>query len=264
MDLIKGEPERLLPGGLRARGARDGASRRAPGGPEARGDHGLGRPVPRLDRDGARQGVDEGGPPASGVVDGAEDHDRLGDDDEQGSRGDRSALPLRSRVLADPRVDPSRGGGARDRRVPRRIDAGGDGDGGHAPADPARPGVARTAPDRRGVLAPHGDAAHVRARGPRSVPGGGPRLPRRWARPHLPRGDERGERGGRDGVPRGEDPAPAHRRRSCRRSSTNTNHPRSFRSCTSSGRMHGPAVARRRSSRLARWGASSRSSASWR
>ena len=41
--------------------------------------------------------------------------------DEQGSRGDRGALPVRPRVLADPRPDPPRGRGARDGRVPRRV-----------------------------------------------------------------------------------------------------------------------------------------------
>ena len=55
------------------------------------------------------------------------------------------------------------------------------------------------------------DAAHLRAGGPRSLPRGGPRVPRRWPRPHLPRGDERRQRGRRDGLPRGEDPATADR-----------------------------------------------------
>ena len=160
----QGRARTTPPRGLRARGARDGASRRAPGGPEAGGDHRLRRPVPRVDGHRARQGLDEGGPPASGLVDGPEDHDRLGDADEQGPRGDRGALPLRPRVLADPRADPPRGGRARDRRVPRRLDAGRDGDAGHAAADPARPGVARTAPDRRGL------AARSRRRRSRSSP----------------------------------------------------------------------------------------------
>ena len=49
MDLVKGEPERLLPGRLRARGARHGPAPRAPRGSQARRAHRLGRPVPRLD-----------------------------------------------------------------------------------------------------------------------------------------------------------------------------------------------------------------------
>ena len=48
-DLIKGEPERLLPGRFRARRAGDGAARRAQGGPQARRPHGVRRTVPRLD-----------------------------------------------------------------------------------------------------------------------------------------------------------------------------------------------------------------------
>ena len=55
-------------------------------------------------------------------------------------------------------------------------------------------------------------AAHVRAGRPRSVPRGRPGLPGRRSGAHVPGGDERGERGGRHGVPGREDPAHPHRR----------------------------------------------------
>ena len=109
MDLVKGEPERLLPVDSEHAALAHGAPPRAPRGPQARRDHRVRRAVPRLDPERARPGVGQGGAPAPGVVDGSEDHDRLRHADEQGPRGDRGALPVRPGVLADPRPDPPRG-----------------------------------------------------------------------------------------------------------------------------------------------------------
>ena len=53
------------------------------------------RPVPRPHARRARRRDSRGGARASDLVDGREDHDRLGDAREQGARGDRGALPLR-------------------------------------------------------------------------------------------------------------------------------------------------------------------------
>ena len=177
-DLIKGEPERLLP--VDSEHAALAMAMRG----ERREDlkrvvlTGSGGPVPRLDARRAREGQRQGGPAAPGVVHGPEDHDRLGDLDEQGPRGDRGALPVRPRVLLDPRADPPRGSRARDGGVPRRQPARRDGDARHAPADPTRAGLARAPADRRRARAAHRSPAHVRAGRPRGVPGGRPRLPR--------------------------------------------------------------------------------------
>ena len=106
MDLIKGEPERLLP--VDSEHAALAMALRG----ERREDlkrvvlTGSGRAVPRLDAGRALQGVGEGGAPAPGVDHGAEDHDRLRHAHEQGPRGDRGALPVRPGLLTDPRVDP--------------------------------------------------------------------------------------------------------------------------------------------------------------
>ena len=91
MDLVKGEPERLLP--VDSEHAALAMALRH----ERREDlkrvviTGSGGPVPRLDQERARPGVGQGGAPAPGLVDGSEDHDRLRHPDEQGPRGDRGA-----------------------------------------------------------------------------------------------------------------------------------------------------------------------------
>ena len=126
-DLIKGEPERLLPVDSEHAALAHGAAGRAPRGPQARRAHRLRRPVPWLDPQRARARQREGGPAAPRVVDGPEDHDRLRHAHEQGPRGDRGALPVRPGVLPDPRADPPRGRGARDGGVPRRQPARRDG-----------------------------------------------------------------------------------------------------------------------------------------
>ena len=106
IDLIKGEPERLIPvdsehAGLAQclRGERREDVKRViltgSGGPFRGWTRG------ELAKASVKEAL-----AAPGVADGAEDHDRLGDPDEQGPRGDRGALPVRDRLLADPRGDP--------------------------------------------------------------------------------------------------------------------------------------------------------------
>ena len=69
-------------------------------------------------------------------------------------------------------------------------------------------------------------SAHVRAGRPRGVPRRGPGLPGGRSRAHVPRGDERRQRSGRHGLPGGEDRRSRGSSRSCRRSSTSTSrHP---------------------------------------
>ncbi len=103
LDLIKGEPERLVP--VDSEHAALAQCLRG----ERREDvkrvilTGSGGPFRGWTHDRAGEGIGQGGPRAPGVGDGPEDHDRLGDLDEQGPRGDRGALPVRPRLLAAPR-----------------------------------------------------------------------------------------------------------------------------------------------------------------
>src|SRR6266545_1926287 len=182
MDLIKAEPDR------------------------------LGWPVPGLDPQRPGPGVGEGGPGPSGVADGSEDHRRLRDPDEQGHGGHRGPLPVRHRLLADPRDPPPRGGRPRADRVPRRHDAFPSGFAGHAAAHPARAGLAGAPADRHRSSASRRQAAHVRAGRPRGFPRGRPGLPGWSARPDVPRGHERGQRGRGHRLPGGQDPPHADRR----------------------------------------------------
>ena len=81
----------------------------------------VGRSVPRLSGRGARTRRAGGGAAASDLADGAEDHHRLGDADEQGARSHRGALAVRRRRRSDRRrhssaVDRALDGGA-DRRL---------------------------------------------------------------------------------------------------------------------------------------------------
>ena len=99
MDLIKGEPERLLP--VDSEHAALAMAMRG----ERREDlkrvvlTGSGGPFRGWTQERARSRQREGGAPAPGLDDGSEDHDRLGHADEQGARGHRGALPVRSGVL---------------------------------------------------------------------------------------------------------------------------------------------------------------------
>ena len=159
IDLVKGEPERLVP--VDSEHAALAHCLRG----ERREDlkrvviTGSGGPFRGWTRAELAQGLREGGPRAPRVEDGPEDHDRLGHADEQGSRGDRGALPVRPRVLADPRRCPPRGRRPRDGGVPRRQLEGGVGDRRHAAADPARARLARAPADRRGPGPAHRAAA---------------------------------------------------------------------------------------------------------
>ena len=116
------------------------AARRA----AASDSHGVRRPVPRpraasLERgDGGRRAE------ASDVADGAEDHDRLGDADEQGPRSDRGALAVRRAGVADRRRRPSAVDRAFDGRAARRVDDCADGHHRHAAADSVRVLVSRS------------------------------------------------------------------------------------------------------------------------
>ena len=88
------------PGRLGALGARAVPARRAHARTSPRRHHRVGRAVPRVEPRGAGEGEREGGARAPHVEDGPEDHDRLGDADEQGPRGDRGALPVRAGLPA--------------------------------------------------------------------------------------------------------------------------------------------------------------------
>jgi hypothetical protein len=100
--------------------------------------HGLGRTVSRPNGVGTTGSVRGGSAPAPDLADGPENHDRLGDADEQGARGHRGALVVwRSRRPHRRRHPPAVGGaldGGADRwfvhRAARRD--------GHAPADSVR------------------------------------------------------------------------------------------------------------------------------
>ena len=65
--------------------------------------HRVGRPVPRPHARRARGRHRRGGARAPDLGDGRQDHDRLGDADEQGPRGDRGALAVRHAVRPDRR-----------------------------------------------------------------------------------------------------------------------------------------------------------------
>ena len=132
-------PRRRRPAG-RQRAQRDppvpprpiGAGRRAPD------PHRVGRPVPRtLDRRPRSRHAGRGAA-APDVADGAEDHDRLGDADEQGARGDRGALALRRRPRAHRRARAPAVDRALDGRVRRRLDHRAARRHRHAAADPVR------------------------------------------------------------------------------------------------------------------------------
>ena len=257
MDLVKGEPERLLAGRLRARGARDGAPPRAPRGPQAGRDHRLRRSVPRLDPQRARSArrVKEAlqhpvwsmGPKIT--IDSATLMNKGLEVIEAHYLFDLDYSQIH--VLDPPggasctRMAEFRDGSLRaemataDMRLPIQL----------ALAWPER------LPDRRRAGPAHRSAAHLRAGRSRSLPGGRPRLPRRRSRAHVPGGDERRERGRRHGLPGGEDPAHAHRRdradggrrararldrlgrehRACRRVGARTARPRSSRSASARG-----------------------------
>ncbi len=121
-----------------------GTDRRGPAAPDR-----LGGTLPGLDGRAAAHGHGGGRPGPPDVVDGTEDHDRLVDADEQGSRGDRGPRALRGRLRPHrhrgaPAVDRALHGGAA-----RRVDAGAAVRTGHAPPHRLRP---RLAGPRRDAL----------------------------------------------------------------------------------------------------------------
>ena len=79
----------------------------------------------------------------SELGDGPQDLGRFGDDDEQGARGDRGALPVRPSARADPGRDPSAEHHPFDGGLPRPVGAGPARHRRHAGADRLRPGLAR-------------------------------------------------------------------------------------------------------------------------
>ncbi len=86
-------------GRLRALGALPADRLAAAGNGRAARAHGLRRPLPRPLRPQRRLG--RGRARASHLADGRPDHDRLGDADEQGLRGDRGPPPVRRALRAD-------------------------------------------------------------------------------------------------------------------------------------------------------------------
>ena len=115
-------------------------------------------------------------PPPSDLEDGAEDHDRLGHDDEQGARGHRGPLALRRAGPEDRRRPPPAVDRSLDGRVRGRLRARADVAERHAFPDPLRAHVSRARSD-----AAPGPEPHV-ARPARVLPDGADALSGRRAR----------------------------------------------------------------------------------
>ena len=112
-----------------------------------------------------------GGSRASHLVHGAEDHDRLGDARQQGSRADRGALPVRGRVREDGRRRASDLRRPRPRPLPRRRRARTRGLPRHARADLLRAHVSRAARDAGSrARSQCASVARVRTSRPRAIP----------------------------------------------------------------------------------------------
>ena len=104
MALSRGHRRAAHPGRLRALRAAPAGRRRAAGhGGDTLRLTASGGPFRGRTRDGAGGGHRRGGAAAPDLGDGRQDHDRLGDADEQGPRGDRGPPPLRDAVRADRR-----------------------------------------------------------------------------------------------------------------------------------------------------------------
>ena len=113
--------------------------------------HRLRRPVPRPIARRSRISDGGGRARASDVVDGTEDHRRLGHPREQGARAHRGALPLRARVRADRGRRASDLGRPRARPLPRRRRARAPRLPGHARADLVRTHVSGAEHDARAL-----------------------------------------------------------------------------------------------------------------
>ena len=206
--LRRGGPPRRL-GALRAP---PGAPRRAPLRGRAARPDGLRRPVPDAAPRDVRRDHDRGRPRPPDLEDGAEDHDRLGDDDEQGARGHRGALALRRPARAARRRHPPPVDHPLDGRVGGRIGPRADVAERHALPDPLRPDVPRARPDAPPEARPRlPREARARAARREALPGGSARLRGAPGRRDGPRRPERGQRGRRRRVPRGTDPLPLSR-----------------------------------------------------
>ena len=218
----QGEPRRRrgpradgLEAGRRAAPARRQRALRAPPvprGPTA-GDgrlarpHGLRRPVPKPAARRSRISDRGGCARPSDLVDGPEDHDRLGDAREQGPRADRGAVPVRRAVRADRRRRAPELDRSRPRPLPRRRSARSCRLPGHARADLVRAHVSGAARDARLAARPVRAAhARVRAARPRALPAAAARARSGGEGRHLSLCVQRGQRGRRRRVPR-----PAHR-----------------------------------------------------
>ena len=122
-------------GRFRALGGVSGDRRLGPGCHRTRRAHRFGRAFPHMEPGAARARHAAAGARASELVHGPQDHDRLGDADEQGPRTDRGLSPV-SRGAG-----PARGGRASAidhpcaGRLPGRLHAGATGEPGHAHAD---------------------------------------------------------------------------------------------------------------------------------
>ena len=141
---------------------------------------------------------------APDVADGAEDHDRLGDADEQGARGHRGAVAVRRPARSDRRRRAPAVGRALDGGDDRRVDPRAARRHRHAAADPVRLLVSRTVVVAAAAPGPRAlRAARLPPARPREVPRPAPRVPGPRNRRRPAGRAQRGQRGGRRGVPRG-------------------------------------------------------------
>jgi hypothetical protein len=213
----QGEPRR----GRRARARREGAGRRPaaarrlralgalpmPRGPRsgvdrlARPDR-VRRPVSRTEPRRARGRDRRGGARASHVEHGAEDHRRLGDPRQQGTRADRGALPLRRPLRPDRARPPSDLRRPLTRALPRRRGARAPRLSGHDGADLVCAHVSGAGRDGRASTGPgRGSDPGVCGTRPGDVPAGRAGAARRRGRRHVPGRVQRRQRGRRRRLP---------------------------------------------------------------
>ena len=121
---------------------RGGTRRRGP----AAGRHRVRRPVPRPGREPLARRDPGAGARAPHLGDGPDGHDQLGDDGEQGARGDRGAPAVRHALRPDRRGRAPAVGGPLDGGVRRRLHARPVLPARHAAADRARARLARPRP----------------------------------------------------------------------------------------------------------------------
>ncbi len=168
---------------------------------------------------GAGRGHPGARPAPPDLVDGGQDHDRLGDPGQQGPGGHRGALAVRCRVRRDRRRHPSTERRPLGRPVRRRLAEGAARNPGHAPPDPVRRDLSDPPPIAGHAAGPRGHRTARLPRARRDPLPGAPDRPRR--RPDRVAGDGRPDRRGRG---RGR-PLP-RRRRSTSRGSPGRSRPR--------------------------------------